>query len=324
MLARMFSDLCASTSRISIVVGIGSLTLLVLLTTAGLPVLAQPSGDVLPPCPILMLGNPTPGDTVPTGHYIVSGSAFTPGAGESSSGISHVDFFLGDRDAGGPIVGSAVTGTGTQGSTSFQSIVYIPAVSEQRFTAYAYASDSSAVTSVTVPVHIGPVTKVTSASPTVESVTVTASGGCSTSITGTQASATSQAPAVPAVAIQPVQGPVLLLGNPNAGDVVSHGSYDVYGVAFDPSASQNSGIDRVEFFLDNRDFGGQFLGNAIPGVGNPEQPRVFRGSVVFPTNASGAHNLVAYAHARSTNLESTVAVPIFVGAAPTATPQTSR
>ena len=36
---------------------------------------------------------------------------------------------------------------------------------------------------------------------------------------------------------------------------------------------------------------------------------------------SGAHNFVAYAHARASNKETLVAVPIYVGAPPTATPR---
>ena len=92
------------------------------------------------------------------------------------------------------------------------------------------------------------------------------STGCVNAAANVPASASSAPVSAPAVAIQPVGAPVLLLGNPNAGDVVSHGDYVVSGLAFDPSVSSSSGVDRVDFFLDNRDSGGQFLGSVIPGV----------------------------------------------------------
>jgi hypothetical protein len=270
----------------------------------------------------LTLDNPSPGDAVPSGHYVVSGAAKVPGSGDTSSGISRIDFFLGTRDAGGPIVGSAMTGTGVGGGVgSFQAVVFIPTVNEQFFTAYAYAANSSGVTSVTVPVQVGPQTKVTGATPTPVPARIITSTGCVNAAAGAPAGATSAPVNAPAVAVQPVGAPVLLLGNPNVGDVVSHGDYLISGIAYDPAAADSSGVDRVDFFLDNRDMGGQFLGSVIPGVAIPEHPRAFSGSIFFPTNMSGAHNFVAYAHSRLSNKETLVSVPIYVGAPPTPTPR---
>src|SRR5690349_1805582 len=40
------------------------------------------------------------------------------------------------------------------------------------------------------------------------------------------------------------------------------------GVAFDPLATEGNGVDRVSVFLDDRDMGGQFLGDAKLGAPN--------------------------------------------------------
>jgi hypothetical protein len=88
------------------------------------------------------------------------------------------------------------------------------------------------------------------------------------------------------------------------------------GVAFDPSASQTGGIDRVELFLDNRDEGGQPLGSGVPGAGN-----AFKIKATLPSSANGGHNLVAYARSSVTGQETVQSVPVFIGAAPTPTPR---
>ena len=299
------------------------LALAAALSRASLPVAAQSSAPPSP-CPIVDLGNPSPGDSLPEGKYIVSGTAFTPNTTDGTSGIARIDFFLGNRDAGGPIVGTTVTGTGPSGGVgSFQSEVTIPDINAQTFTAYAYAANSPGVTSVTIPVRVGPETKSAATTPTPVPATVFASSGCVAAAAITEPTTSGAAPSAPIVAVQPVGGPVLLLGNPSSGDVVSHGDYLVSGLAFDPAASDGSGISRVDFFLDNRDFGGQFLGSAIPGVSIPAHPRFFSGRITFPTDVSGAHQFNAYALPRASNMATVVSVPIFVGTPPTATPRTA-
>jgi hypothetical protein len=123
---------------------------------------------------------------------------------------------------------------------------------------------------------------------------------------------------VPVIAIrQGSQGPVLQLGNPNANDVLSRGALIVSGLAFDPNSSSGAGIDRVEFFLDDRDQGGTSLGGTtVPGAANPALPRLFNTAVSIPVNAAGLRNFVAYAHSSLTGLETKVAVPVYVGAVP--------
>src|SRR5712692_12037718 len=62
--------------------------------------------------PVLLLANPSPGDMVPQGDLVVSGAAFDPNV-SGSSGVSRVDLFLGQRDAGGVFLGSAIPGQST-------------------------------------------------------------------------------------------------------------------------------------------------------------------------------------------------------------------
>ncbi len=58
--------------------------------------------------------------------------------------------------------------------------------------------------------------------------------------------------------------------NPKAGDALPNGASMVLeGVAFDPGASQGTGIDSVNVFLDDRESGGQFLGTATLGQADP-------------------------------------------------------
>src|SRR5579859_4575321 len=88
-------------------VGVASALAFVLLslsTTAIAQPVTTPSG-----LPVIQLANPSPGDVLPIGDYVVSGTAYDPAAIDGA-GISHVDLFLGQRDAGGLYLGSAVPG----------------------------------------------------------------------------------------------------------------------------------------------------------------------------------------------------------------------
>jgi hypothetical protein len=71
-------------------------------------------------CIRLELANPSPGDLVPIGGYVIEGFAFDPNASTSQgSGISGVQVFLDDPDQGGIAVGQATTST-NPGSTANQ------------------------------------------------------------------------------------------------------------------------------------------------------------------------------------------------------------
>src|SRR5215470_10130590 len=91
--------------RFGLPMGAAGLVALALLVMANAPVGAQPAGIGASTCPVLELGNPVPGAKV-SGNLVVSGIAVSP----VGSPITHVDFFLGPRDAGGTIIGTTVPG----------------------------------------------------------------------------------------------------------------------------------------------------------------------------------------------------------------------
>ena len=126
---------------------------------------------------------------------------------------------------------------------------------------------------------------------------------------------------VPVVGVMPVQGPTLLLGNPNANDVLFRGPLVVSGLAFDPASTQGPGVDSVQFFIDSRDAGGTPIGSAVPGALTSDHPRVYTTTVRIPDNVSGGRTFVAYAKSSLTGQETVVSVPVFIGAAPSPTPR---
>jgi hypothetical protein len=109
--------------------------------------------------------------------------------------------------------------------------------------------------------------------------------------------------------------PVLDLANPGPGAVLSAGDYVVSGIARDPNATTGDGIDRVELFVGARDAGGLEIGSGTTQQGS------FVITAKLPTNLSGGNNFVAYAHSSITGAETSVTVPVFLGAAPTPTPR---
>lgn len=129
----------------------------------------------------------------------------------------------------------------------------------------------------------------------------------------------------------PTAWPVLQLANPGPGSVISNGDYIVSGMAYDPTATEGSGVSRVDLFLGNRDEGGTFLGSAVPGQdliqGVSPDTRLattgFQIKVTVPTSASGGQDFYAYAFSSSTGAQTAVEMPVFIGAEPTATPSTS-
>lgn len=117
----------------------------------------------------------------------------------------------------------------------------------------------------------------------------------------------------------------LLVENPSPGDLLVPGNNLVInGVAFDLSATQGSGIDRVSAYLGNRDAGGVFLGNAVLGQANPLAPSGSQfatagfslRSGTLPAG-SGARDLFVYAHSSASDKEGSADVPVFLGAVPT-------
>ncbi len=168
------------------------------------------------------------------------------------------------------------------GQIGFQKKVTLPmtSVSGAEIMAYAYSA-TGAEASWTVPVYIG-------AAPTLTPV--------------------AQAPApVFEMAAPAMQGDAMFtLANPGNGDVVLYGDYFV-------SRAAGPAIDRVEFFIGERDSGGMFLGSVTPANG------LFSTKLTIPTALAGGHDLCVYARAAN-GQETELEVPIFVGSAPTPTP----
>jgi hypothetical protein len=72
-------------------------------------------------CIRLELANPSPGDLLPIGGYVIDGFAFDPNAPVGQgSGISGVQVFLDDPDQGGIAIGQATASTTTTGSAANQ------------------------------------------------------------------------------------------------------------------------------------------------------------------------------------------------------------
>jgi hypothetical protein len=113
------------------------------------------------------------------------------------------------------------------------------------------------------------------------------------------------------------------LANPTPGARVEAGSSIISGVAMDTNAPAGSvGVDRVDFFLGNRDEGGISLGSAVPvsptDFVNPAPfgPGSFQANVNYPTSSLGGHDLFAYAHDSVSGTESIISMPIAVGQDP--------
>src|SRR4051794_7494863 len=80
--------------------------------------LAQPEDGLVARCdlPVLELFNPTPGDALLPGAYLISGLALDPMAQQGASGVDQVSFFLGSRDQGGAPLGSVAPSGGARGA----------------------------------------------------------------------------------------------------------------------------------------------------------------------------------------------------------------
>ena len=277
--------------------------------------------------PVLQLSNPSPGDVLSQGDYIVSGVAFDPSA-SSGSGVSRIDLFIGQRDSGGIIVGSVVPQI--DHSWSIKATLPSNTTGQHDFVAYATSSIDGQETSISVPVFVGAAptpTPIPSAGSNPPSPVALSSATHSSCSGGSSATAPS-APAAPAVQVAPAasgpvaaipgQGPVLSLANPSAGDVLPTGDIIIEGAAYDPNATSGDGVDRVTVFLGNRDNGGTIIGTGTPGADH-----MFRVDAKVPAGMTGSHDFFVYAHSSVTDQETAVEVtPVYVGVAPTPTPHT--
>jgi hypothetical protein len=310
-------------AQITALVGLTCLLILAGLSIASLPAAAQPVQPGASTCPVVDLANPSPGDIVNTGAYVVQGIAFDPITLNAST-ISRIEFYLGTQDTGGLLLGTAVPGAPpASGPNRFQTTLTFPDVSrDDTFNAIAFSTTSGATTIIQRQIHVGAVPPTTRVHPTPSAVplSITIKRGCLVAAPGPQLVATTT---VPVISITQGKGPVLVVGNPNANDTLNRGPLVVTGVAYDPASSSGSGVDQVEFFLDDRDAGGLSLGGTtVPGAANSALPRVYNTVVHIPTAANGLHDFVTYARSALTGLETKVSVPVFIGVAPSPTPRT--
>ncbi|HYR16119.1 MAG TPA: hypothetical protein VEQ67_18165, partial [Mycobacterium sp.] len=109
---------------------------------------------------------------------------------------------------------------------------------------------------------------------------------------------------------QPGPSLVLSVANPQPNDLLPRGKYVMQGLAFDRAANTGSGVDKVSVFVEDRDAGGQLVGDAILG-----QPGATGFTVTADlSRAGGGHTLFVYARSSVSGRETAVSVPIVVSA----------
>ncbi len=121
-------------------------------------------------------------------------------------------------------------------------------------------------------------------------------------------------------ALCPAGAPVVQVANPGPGDLLPTGDIFIPGVAFDPASTAGSGISHVDLFLGQRDSGGLFLGSVAAAPNATTTSRTFSIKANVPNGTNGERDFVAYATSSVNSQETSVTIPVFVGAAPTPTP----
>src|SRR5258708_25029819 len=109
------------------------------------------------------------------------------------------------------------------------------------------------------------------------------------------------------------------LSNPAPGSRVDPGTLVVQGIALDSRSEDGPGIDRIDFFMGNREQGGVLLGHAVPGEADafgPFGPNSFQTRISLPPNLTGGRDIFGYAHSTVTDQENVIAVPVAVGVDP--------
>ncbi|HEY3060157.1 MAG TPA: hypothetical protein VGL99_14445 [Chloroflexota bacterium] len=284
------------------------------------------------------LANPAPGAMLEPGGLVIEGIAMDTRA-TSGSGIDRIDFFLGNRDEGGMSVGTAIPGAtaGPFGNGSFHTVITLPNISGGGdLFGYAHSTVSNQESVVAVPVAIGQdpaVAGETSANGAVPSIMLSCQGTAQTTTTPPSTEVTTPATiTTPSTTITttpstttpttttPSSSTVTFeVANPAPGATILAGAYSIEGMAFDKSATQGMGIDRIDVFLDNRDAGGTFLGTAALGMNNPTQTADsqfansgFRLIVNLPRNQRGLHTLQFIAHSSVGGGETMMEVPVTI------------
>jgi hypothetical protein len=98
------------------------------------------------------VGNPSPGDTIHAGGFVIQGTGFD-NASQQGTGIDRIDIFLDNRDQGGMLIGHGSMGTGEMWSATVQ----LPTNQLGLHTLFFYAQmPSGEEMVVTVPVTVAP------------------------------------------------------------------------------------------------------------------------------------------------------------------------
>jgi hypothetical protein len=283
------------THRFAVILAAGAMAL------ATLPVSAQTVGSdtfgcTTPPEDSLHLdvSNPGPGDKVPVGDIVIHGLAYDRSTTADES-VDRVSLFLGARGAGGTHLADATLNLpnpmavpdGPHQMAGWMATISTPSTpGPADLVVYAHSAASDSESTVTVPMMVAQ-----SSNPSAQ---------CSSSTTA--------AMTIPATSIH------LELSNPQPSDSVLVGGLVVQGLAFDEAARIGPGVDRVTFFLDNRDQGGQFLAETIP-VDPLVEPGVkhgFYSTTLSMPDLVGGHNLFVYAHSSVSGLDTSLSVPITI------------
>jgi hypothetical protein len=103
-------------------------------------------------CIRIQPNNPSPGDILPVGGYVIQGSAYDPGS-SSGPGIASIDVFLDDPNAGGQNIGHTLSFDGSD----FKLVAQIPKSAQgQEHAIFVSALTTTGVrASVAVPVGVG-------------------------------------------------------------------------------------------------------------------------------------------------------------------------
>jgi len=285
------------------------------------------------------MANPAPGSRVDPGTYIVQGIALDTRA-EDGPGIDRIDFFLGNREQGGVLLGHAVVGAadsfGPFGPNSFQTRISVPNVVGGRdIFGYAHSTVTDQENVIAVPIAIGVDPSKVANQMSVPDVVSCIGGQAGSSPPAEVSDSPMPLPEMAAVEQQVQPGDeapsadepapnnlaaqmYLDVGNPSSGDTVHVGRYMIEGIAFDRAAEQGAGIERIDIFLDNRDTGGVLIGSGQMGAPSPvpTDPELgdagWTAQVTIPRMLTGGHTLFVYALSAITGGELTIGIPVSV------------
>jgi hypothetical protein len=254
----------------------------------------------------LSLDNPVPGAQIPPGPYMIQGMAQDIRAGQGGNGISRVQLFLGSRESGGPFLGQATFSNPSSPIFTVNAGMPSTGLGPTVLTAIATSSVDGKDYTIDVPFTLAfPALpgntggQVMGLPPLCQSGQTPSGNATATPTSGGGGGGSSSTSS----------GPLLNVIAPPARASILAGPYSVSGTASDPAASSGSGVDRVQIFLDSRESGGQWLGDAT--LGSPGT-NGWQANVSLPTNNTGVHAIFVYARSSVTGKETIVSVPVII------------